>query len=160
MDKTAQAQLAAYNNNLKEADDIYRNIAKIFGLSECAFWILYTLRVEPGPLTQRQICERQYQPKQTVNSALKKLESEGYITLSHSRDQRSKSVCLTQSGVALAEKTVDLVAESEGRALLRLSETEQANFIVLGQKFNALLRAEIQMLENRQKSENAQYGQD
>ena len=150
MDKTAHTQLMAYNNNVKETDDIYRNIAKIFGLSECAFWILYTLRVEPGPLTQRQICERSYQPKQTVNSALKKLESEGYIALTHIHDQRSKQLCLTPSGVALAEKSVDLVAEAEARALLRLSEAEQAYFIALGRKFNALLREEIQVLENRQ----------
>ena len=152
MNEKAHAQLMAHNNNIKEIDDIYRNIAKIFGLSEYAFWILYTLRVEPEPLTQRQICELQYQPKQTVNSALKKLEADGYITLLHGRDQRSKQLCLTPSGAALAEKSVDLVAEAEGRALLRLSEAELTHFISLFRKFNTLLREEIQTLEARQET--------
>ena len=55
---------------------MYRSAAKSCGISECAFWILYTLRVEEKPFTQAEICEFLIEPKQTVHSALKKLEDE------------------------------------------------------------------------------------
>lgn len=42
------------------------------GLSDCTFWILYALRENNARLTQSEICNFFYQPKQTVNSALKK----------------------------------------------------------------------------------------
>ena len=79
--KNNRKKLYEYNNVLKSIDDCYRNIAKRYGFSEAAFWTLYTLRMEPGNITQSDVCTVLYQPKQTVNSALKKLESEGYIML-------------------------------------------------------------------------------
>ena len=74
--KNNRKKLYEYNNVLKSIDDCYRNIAKRYGFSEAAFWTLYTLRMEPGNITQSDVCTVLYQPKQTVNSALKKLESE------------------------------------------------------------------------------------
>lgn len=38
--------LAEYNGIIKENDDIYRDLAKIFGLSECGFWILFDFLLE------------------------------------------------------------------------------------------------------------------
>lgn len=75
--KNNRKKLYEYNNVLKSIDDCYRNIAKRYGFSEAAFWTLYTLRMEPGNITQSDVCTVLYQPKQTVNSALKKLESGG-----------------------------------------------------------------------------------
>lgn len=75
MDEHAYRRLREYNDSLKAIDDTYRAAARRFGLPECAFWILYTLRVERSPLTQSEICALQYQPKQTVHSALKRLEA-------------------------------------------------------------------------------------
>ena len=64
--------LAAYNELYKEQDDLYRGAARGFGLSDCAFWVLYALRETKRPMTQSGICAAVYQPKQTVHSALKK----------------------------------------------------------------------------------------
>ena len=82
--------LAAYNELYKEQDDLYRGAARGFGLSDCAFWVLYALRETKRPMTQSGICAAVYQPKQTVHSALKKLEGEGYLRLAEGRDRRSK----------------------------------------------------------------------
>ena len=76
MDRNAYQMLIAFNRETKKLDDVYRSAAKSCGVSECAFWILYTLRVEEKPFTQAEICEFLIEPKQTVNSALKKLEAE------------------------------------------------------------------------------------
>lgn len=148
MNDLARKRLTEYNEIFKEIDDIYRGIARIFRLPECAFWILYTLRVEELPLTQSEICNLQYQPKQTVNSALKKMSEDGYIKLVHESNQRSKRICLTEKGERLAEKTVDKVSAAEAAALIGLSDDEQEQFFYLLKKYKGLLREKIEVLSS------------
>ncbi len=139
--------LSEYNGLLKENDDLYRNAIRQIGLSECSFWILYLLRDHDRALTQSDIGATMHLPKQTINSALKKLEGDGYIRLLAGNDKRSKLVCLTPKGSLLAEKTVDCVIGAELKALDELTEEEQNAFIGLFRKFNALLKNELQKMK-------------
>ena len=132
--------LPAYNDLIKENDGIYRALCKRLGLSACTFWILYTLREEQNRITQTEICEILHEPKQTVNSALKSLEAEGYITLSYGQNRRSKCVMLTEKGICLARDTVDSVMLAEQSALLALSEQERAMFLSLFRKYKEILK--------------------
>ncbi len=129
------ARLKQYNDITKENDEIYRDIAKKFGLSECAFWILYYLRTEYGEPVQSGICNSFYLPKQSINSALKKLEAEGYISLTFGGNRRSKGLLLTSMGRKLCEETVDHIIEAEKSALGSLSEREQEEFMKLYKKY-------------------------
>lgn len=132
-----------YNSIIKENDELYRHAAKASGLSECAFWILYALRADGEKLTQSDICNSLYQPKQTVNSALKKLENEGYIALLHAGDQRGKPIHLTEKGLLLAARTVDRVIGFEHAALRGLSDEEQETFIRLFRQYTGLLKDKL-----------------
>ena len=69
--------LAKYNALSKESDNLYRGLVRELGGSECALWILYTLRAEKPPVTQKTICDILHAPKQTVNSAMRRLEADG-----------------------------------------------------------------------------------
>lgn len=133
-------QLSEYNSIYLENNNIYRDLAKSFGLSECGFWILYALRADFIPPFQSEICSSMYHPKQTVNSALKKMEAEGYISLVHSKDNRSKQISLTDKGTALCEKSVDIVIDMEQDAFAKLPEEEQAQFLLLFHKYTDLLK--------------------
>ena len=82
----AERQLSEYNHVYKENTAIYRDLSVRMGMTESTFWILYTLRVEEAPVTQSDMCAILGYPKQTVNSALKKLEQEGLLTLSGGRE--------------------------------------------------------------------------
>ena len=139
--KTTEKKLYEYNNVLKSIDDCYRNIAKRYGFSEAAFWTLYTLRMEPGNITQSDVCTVLYQPKQTVNSALKKLESEGYITLTPS-GAHTKNISLTKSGTKLCEQTVDKVIEAECAALGNMTDEETENMTALMKLYSILLKSQ------------------
>lgn len=141
-------RLFEFNSIIKENDDLYRGVAKALGLSDCAFWILYALREDNAVLTQSEICYALYQPKQTVNSALKKLESDGYIELLYINDRRSKQIHLTEKGIELAERTVDKVIAVEHNALSCLSDTEQEAFISLFRKYTDLLRDKMQAFDS------------
>lgn len=132
-----------YNTIFKESDALYRRAAKVLGISECAFWILYTIRTEEKAVTQKDICGMLYHPKQTVNSALKKLESEGYIVLSERDSRRSKSLELTAAGEVLAEKTADRVIEAELEAFSGLTPEERDSFIKIFGKYTDLLKNKL-----------------
>ena len=143
MDAVSQQMLLAFNAAMKHVDDVYRRAVRQYGLSECAFWILYTLRVE-RPYTQAGICEFLHEPKQTVNSALKKLEAEGYLALSAGDDQRSKRVRLTEKGEQLARTCADRVAEAEARAIGSMSPDDRAALIRLTELYGTLLAEQLQ----------------
>lgn len=98
------------------------------------------LRTEYTEPVQSAICACLYEPKQTVNSALKKMETEGYIELIPGDDRRSKKILLTQKGNGLCEKTVDRVIKLELQALMGLTEEEQEAFLGLFRKYTGLLK--------------------
>ena len=90
----AEKQLSEYNHVYKENTAIYRDLSIRLGLNESTFWILYTLRIEESPVTQSDMCAILAYPKQTVNSALKKLEQEGLLTLFGERVRVSQALSL------------------------------------------------------------------
>lgn len=57
-----------------------------------------------SPASLRAVCESTGLSKQTVNSALRKLEAEGILYLEPS-GARSKRVCLTEAGLRVADAT-------------------------------------------------------
>ncbi len=137
-------KLSEYNSILKENDEIYHKAAKKIGISDCAFLIFYIMREKKGIVTQSTICDVFCQPKQTVNSALKKLESEGYIKLEAIAGGRSKQINLTKKGKKFAEETIDKVIAGEQKALSGLTTEEQEAFLRLFRKFTKLLKENIE----------------
>ena len=140
MSKHLSKKMLELNEIMKETDDLYRNLAKKFKMSDCMIWIVYILREDDRSVTQSDICNMMYMPKQTVNSSLKKMEAEGYIELLNINDKRSKQVCLTEKGVDLANNTVDIIISKENNALSKMDKEEQALFINLFKKYKDLLK--------------------
>lgn len=140
MSKHLSKRMLEFNEIMKETDDLYGNLAKKFKMSDCMLWILYILREDDRAVTQSDICNMMYLPKQTVNSSLKKMEANGYIELVNISDKRSKQVCLTEKGIDLANNTVDIVISKENNALSKMDEKEQELLMNLLGKFNNLLK--------------------
>lgn len=130
-----------YNENTL----LYHRLARACGLPGCAFWLLYTLRSEEAPLTQTQLSEQLSLPKQTVNSALKKLVEEGVLRLEAADGNlKNKRVCLTEAGEAFLRRTVDRVFGVESAAAARLTEEERSALVALSQKLLDAFRAETE----------------
>ena len=140
--QNARENLSRFNRIIKESNDVYREAAKAVGLPDCAFWLLYALRECGEGMTQSALCDALYQPKQTVNSAIKKLENEGYLYLCPGPDKRSKLVCLTEQGERLAQNKIDSLLAAEVRALDSLSEQEQETFLTLFHRYIDALKWE------------------
>ena len=104
-----------------------------------------TLRSEEAPLTQTQLSEQLSLPKQTVNSALKKLVEEGVLRLEAADGNlKNKRVCLTEAGEAFLRRTVDRVFGVESAAAARLTEEERSALVALSQKLLDAFRAETE----------------
>ena len=155
--KALSTRLFALNEAWKENANIYRQMAKQMNLTDMAMWAmwaLYTLRVEPGEMTQSRMCEFLHEPKQTINSALKKMEADGLITLQSGSNRRTKTIHLTAAGEALARETADRVAETEQQALAQFSEEEANQLFSLLRRLNALMTDIFPQTVRNQEEEN------
>ena len=132
------------NNRIyNETNQLYHRLARACGLSDCAFWLLYTLREEEGPLTQTQLSEILCLPRQTVNSALKRLVKEGCLRLEAvDGNLKNKQVMLTDRGEELLRSSVDLVFRLEENASARLTGKERTALLSLQKKLMDAFRAE------------------
>lgn len=117
-----------------QIDRSYHEAAVRMGLSDSAFWILYALVTHAPKLSQTELTAVTGSSKTTINSALKKMEREGLLTLTPGSG-RNTCVCLTESGSQLAEKTVCRLVELENRIYESWSPKEQAMLIRLNRDF-------------------------
>lgn len=138
-----RALLSIYNGLYKETDEIYHALAKHFGLSDCAFWILYFVRERGEAYTQTELCDMLFLSKQTVNSALKSLERKGYLQQETSADdRRNKRLSLTPAGAGFATETIDRVFALEEKAFARFTERERETYLSLARQHVDQLRGE------------------
>ena len=134
-----------FNRLYNENGQLYHRVARACGLSDCALWLLYTLRAEGVPLTQTQLSGTLSLPRQTVNSALKKLVEAGYLRLEAvNGNLKNKQVSITEAGDAYLHRTVDRVFGLEDDAVSRLTAEERAALLALGQKLLDAFRAEAE----------------
>lgn len=133
--------ITAYNTLIKEDNRLYHTLAKSFGLSDTAFWILYILEESSQAVTQAELCTVLCLSKQTVNSALKGLSDSGYIRLepSHGK-QRGKQLALTPLGMELIVRTIRPVFRMEELAYQGLSPEERQTLLSLNGRYLELLR--------------------
>lgn len=129
------------NRIYKKNCAVYYKLASHYGLTETMLDILYFVRENEDCGTQAQLCNNLYLRKQTVNSALKKLEKEGYIYLAKDGENRkNKTIHFTEKGEELVRNTVDHVFEVEKKAFERLTAEEKERVLYYGLK-------QIQVLE-------------
>ena len=123
-----------FNYLSSEIDNTYHEIARRLNLSDSAMMILYTICNFGDSCLLSDICILSGVSKQTINSAIRKLESEGVIFL-ESRQGRRKLVRLTEQGKALVENTVARLIDKENEALGAWTEEEQAVYLKLTERF-------------------------
>lgn len=137
-----------YNRNSKELEQLYHAYARRAGVSDAALWLLYVIRLGGGNLTQAAICADWHYPPQTINSALKRLDAQGLVTLSPAAgSRRDKAVRLTAEGEKTVEHVIDPLIAAECGALAALSPKERAALVSLSQRYLDLLSERLGALE-------------
>ena len=134
----------------QKTDKIYYEFARGCGLSETAYWILYSVEVSGGSVAQRVISEEFSYSKQTVNSALKALEAKGLIRLDFAEGSRkAKVVSLTPAGRAFSAERIVPAIEAEDRAFSSLAPEERSEFLRLARAYTEAMDRELARLSAR-----------
>lgn len=135
-------QLRQFNYMIGEIDKIYHEAAVKFGLSDSVQAVLYTLRGEGKPCLISDICRFSGVSKQTLNSALRKMEQDGLITLA-AVNGKQKSVSLTKKGEQTAESTADKIIDAENRVFSAWSDKERSEYLRLTRLYCDEFKKEI-----------------
>ena len=83
-----------------------------------------------------------YTPKQTIHSALRRLEREGLLSAAPAQG-REVFLSLTPRGAALAEERIRPVLERERAAFALLTARERKELLRLNKKYLELLRGQL-----------------
>ena len=81
MDVKERNELKEFNMLYKEVDELYHRIALEIGLSDSAFFILYSIAEFGDGCLQKDIADNYFISRKTINSSIKNLESKGFIEL-------------------------------------------------------------------------------
>lgn len=128
-----------YNYLLGETEAAYHELALKAGLSDSAMRILYTICDSGESCLLRDIRRYCGLSKQTINSALRKLEAEGNLYL-EAVGNKNKKVCLTEEGKALAARTAGRIYEIENDILASWPEEDVRKYLELAERFLCALQ--------------------
>lgn len=135
----ADPRLGAVNHAWKEYMGIYDAAAQRVGIPSSVLDSLYTLYLEDG-ITQKDICDRACLSKQTVHSAVMRLQKDGLLRTERG-EGRSVLLFLTDTGRAEAKRIVRPIVEAEIRAYDTLSLEEFDQFLSMISRIGKALRS-------------------
>lgn len=122
------------NHLVSEIDSVYHDMAKALGFSDSEMQILYTVYGSGGEIMLREIALCCGVSKQTLNSALRKLEQQGFVLLK-AADGKSKAVCLTPDGMRRCEGSVSHVIDAENEIFSSWEREDVARYLELTERF-------------------------
>lgn len=141
-------RLKLYNQICKEMDIVYHNYAKNCGLSDMAYWILYSIAESDEYFTQRDFCNDWFFAPQTVNSALKDLERRDIIFLDTvAGNKKNKLIKPTENGKKFIERFIMPLIKTECESFETLSREECELMLSATQKYIAALTEKVNALE-------------
>ncbi len=141
MNDSNVSEFEQFNLLYKELDKSYEEYFACCGLSACAMWVIYSLRVDGDFMTQTDISKRYFLNKQSVSSAIQKLEKDGYVSIQTApNNAKNKLLQLTEKGCRFAEETIDKLLTAEQSAFDGLTQEEQRELIRLYQKYMKALK--------------------
>lgn len=117
-------QLEEYYTSFNAISNLYAMWAKEKGISYHTLFTLYALYHSDAGCGQRSICDEWLIPKQTLNSILKALEKDGYLTYRVCpEDRRNKIVMLSKAGMEYAGPILEELYQLEVFVLGKMDES-------------------------------------
>lgn len=130
------------NRIFREFDDLYHSVSVNCGLSDSAFDILYCVGEMGEGCRQKDICLYFYTSKQTLHSAIRKLEQDGILELVSGKG-RDKHIYLTEKGRSILEDKILPVMRAENAAFSKMSEEESEQLLNLTWKYMSFLKQNL-----------------
>lgn len=145
MSKTVSEQIHRINYLSAEMDALYHQISLKIGITDSAMRILYTIYDNGDWCMLSDIYKQTGISKQTVNSALRKLESDNILYLETFKG-RSKKVLLTDRGKDYVMHTAARIYQAECAAYTSWTEEELNTYVHLTEKYIDLFREQVKKI--------------
>ena len=131
-----------YNYLFAETQGVYHEYAVKMGISDSICAILYTICSQGGCCPIAKICLDTGLSRQTVHSALRKLEQEALVEL-QALDGKAKQVRLTQQGRVYAAEKIQPLMELEDSVFRSWPEEELDQYIRLAEQFLSGMKEKV-----------------
>lgn len=141
-DKTAIHEFNRINN---EINALYHLAAARNGLSDSEHMILYILSDEGDGITQSEIMTSCDMSKQTVNSAIAKMQREGLLTLGVKMG-RQKRIFLTEAGRQIIQEKIEPLISLEDGIVNSWTQEERSLYLNLSERFRDALKKGVDLL--------------
>ncbi len=128
-----------YAYMVAETNSLYHEAAVKMGISDSVQSILYVLCDNDGQCLQCDIFKLTGISRQTINSAIRKLEKDELVFLK-AADGKNTMVCLTEKGAAFASEKILPLYEIEDKIWDEWTKEEQEEYFRLAQKFRDSLK--------------------
>lgn len=128
-----------------EIEAAYHDAALKFGLADSTQFILYTICYLDGECPLSEIVKMTGISKQTINSALRNMESQGLVELT-SVTPKTKNVFLTEKGKSLAERTVIRLMKAEDDIFAEWTDADVQKYLELNERFLTGLKERVNQL--------------
>lgn len=134
-------QIHQINHLASEMESLYHQASLKLGITDSVSIVLYTIHTTVGICLLGDVCKKSGASKQTVNSAIRRLEADGILYLEQ-YSGRAKKIVLTEKGKKYVDKTVAKLYEAEVRAFESWTEKETTTYISLMKKYVDCFRAQ------------------
>lgn len=134
-----------FNYISNEINALFHEAALKMKMSDSELTILYTICNEGDGCLLSYIYKSSGISKQTINSAVRKLEKEEIVYLKN-LDGRSKKIFLTEKGQVEMETKVLRILEMENEIFRSWTEEEQEMYVELTQRFESSFREKVKEL--------------
>lgn len=145
MNKKIYDKVHLINHIISEMESLYHQVSLKMGISDSVSIVLYTIHVTEGICLLSDIYKKSGISKQTVNSAIRRLEDEGILYLEQ-HTGRSKKIILTEIGNKYINKTVAKLYEAEVQAFESWTKEEINTYVNLMEKYKDCFRKKINAL--------------
>lgn len=134
-----------YNRLNKAISEVYHEIGVQLGISDSVFDIFYAIIALGDGCCQKDICDYAFTSKQTIHSAIHKLEKDGYLYLKSGKG-REQHIFLTPRGERFAEEKIAPIVAAENKVCSQMQESELDTLLLLTQKYLDCLRVQTKEL--------------
>lgn len=141
-----------FNYISNEINALFHEAALKMGMSDSEMLILYTICNEGNGCLLSEVYKTSGISKQTINSAVRKLEKEEIVYLENV-DGRSKKIFLTEKGQREMQGKVLRIIELENTIFGSWTEEEQELYVELTQRFESSFREKLKKLWSEEEKE-------
>ena len=134
------------NHLHSEINNVFHEMSQQMGLSDSVSYILYTICNFGDSCLLTDIINMTGIPKQTANSALRKLEGEGILRV-EAVDWRRKRVILTEKGLVLTQRTARKMICMENEIFASWTAEERRIYLDLTQRYLNQLKDKAKELQ-------------